>query len=121
MASSKHFMAPLDWIKAGLKRTRKENEHPGTKLEPGIHSQLVSLVKENDWDLLLGTFFLLVTELASRSVGARTLFLEWYRFSLLPFVSGLGLPVGPDPLPERFRSSVILVALMGMMVNMGHV
>ena len=119
MASSKHFIAPLDWIKAGL--NEPEGDVNTLERKPGIHSQFVSFVEENDWNLLLRAFFLLVAELAPRRVRDHAWFLEWRRPFLFPLVSGFGSLTGPDPLPERFRPSVILVALMRMVINVCHI
>ena len=83
-----------------------------TEREHKIYSQLVSLVKENDWNFFLGTLpFLLVTGSAPRGVGTRALFLQWRVFPLLPLVGGLGSSLGLDSPPEGFRSRETLCAL----------
>lgn len=81
----------------------------------------MSLVEENDRNLLLSAFFLLVAELAPGRVGDRAWFPERRRPFLFPLVGRLESFMGPDPLPERFGSSVILVTLMGMGFKVRHI
>jgi hypothetical protein len=82
----------------------------------------MSFVKENDRNPLLGTVFLaLVTKLTPWSIGPHALILRWREFSLLPLVGGLGSSLRPNPLPKRFRSGVILVALGSVFLNVGQV
>ena len=78
----------------------------------------MSLIKENDGNLLLGAFFPLVTGSALGGVEARALFLELWGLSVFPLV---GPFMRCDPPPERFGSSVILVALVRMRFNLGHI
>ena len=77
----------------------------------------MSFVKENDWNLFLGSFpLLLVTGSALRSVGARALLLQW---RILPFLPLVGSFLGPDSPPEGFRLKVGLRVLGQMVLNVG--
>jgi len=74
-----------------------------------IHTQLVSLVKEDDWDLFLRTFPLpLVTGSVEGRFGARSLILRWRALPLLPLAGGFGSSLGPHSPPEGFRPSWVL-------------
>ena len=83
-----------------------------------IHSQLVSLVKENDWNFFLRMFVLfLVTRSAARDVGARALFLRRCVFPFLPLVGGFDASLGLDSPPEGFRPNIVLLASGRMVVD----
>lgn len=80
----------------------------------------MSLVKENDWNLLLGTFLLASVTGLANWIGA----CAWLpRRRLLPRFAlvGLGSPLGFDSPPERLRSSVTPVRLGLVVFNMGRI
>ncbi len=77
----------------------------------GIYSQLVSLIKENNWNFFLGTFLLFpVTRSTPRAAGARALSLRWCVLPFLPLVGGFDASLGLDSPPEGFRPNVVLFA-----------